>query len=557
MRYAESAKRCVLHKVPLVPLPDPRLGSTIAGRYVLESVIGEGGMATVYRARLKHGGRPVAVKVMSQGLLKDEKLRARFEREARLASALVHPNVVSVEDQGELEDGCPYLVLELLEGEKLEELVQRGPIPVSRALLLMLQITHAVARAHDLGILHRDLKPENVYVCKDVHGNDHVKVIDFGIARAQDDTRITESGELFGTPQYLSPARIGGEDHTPSDDLYALGVMFFEMSTGRLPFQASDNTTYFLKQLHELPPPPISLNSQLPERLNRLIVQLLEKKAMSRPADARRVLSELTSMMLDMEQEPPPSVTQPFRREDMLALRTPAALVEPNAWQERLAELRAQLGAGDPERLPSELRVQLTCAEALVEDLTAQRESAQKLEAKFEQQSDEDFVARHRLGAAVDQLGGQLSRMREIARETLAARQPLVAAVAQARAHAHTCELTLRTMGGEHLAARAPIKVVSALRALAEAIEAWAEPEAALDALDAKSAQQAAEQADLEQQIEQLRASMANHDAGAAAKAEALGEELEASWAKEQELEAATMQALRDLQELVAAQSSR
>ncbi|RYZ64256.1 MAG: serine/threonine protein kinase, partial [Proteobacteria bacterium] len=475
MRYADSARRCVLHKLELLPVVDGRLGTTIAGRYTIEAVLGEGGMATVYRARLKVGGRIVAVKVMNKALLHDQRIRERFRREIKLAATLVHPNVVTTEDHGELDDGCPFLVMELLEGDKLEEIIQRGPIPIPRALSLMLQITHTVARAHDLGILHRDLKPENVHVCVADGGGDHVKVIDFGIARSIGESRITESGELFGTPQYLSPERIAGEDHTPADDLYALGVMFFEMLTGRLPFTATDSTSYFLKQLHELPPAPKTIVRAIPDRLNRLVLQLLEKKASSRPGDARRVTQELLAMIHEADQEPPPSVTQPFRREDLLLRPTKPAIE--NAWTKRLSELRTALvsrhgGSGNGyDRLPDTLRQQLVEAEALVDELTASRENAFGLEAELEAISEESHTSRLRIGAAVDTLGTDLSALREAARDSFATREELARQHEDARALVRASEHEVAAFGPPHRAERATLTMANSYRLLALAIE--------------------------------------------------------------------------------------
>ncbi len=557
MRYADAATRCVVDKTTLVPVRDARIGTTIAGRYVLESVLGEGGMATVYRAHLKLGGRVVAIKVMSQSLLRDAKIRERFRREARLASTLVHPNVVTMEDHGELDDGCPFLVMELLEGAKLEELIAKGPIPIDRALSLMMQIAHTVARAHDLGILHRDLKPENVHVCVGPAGSDLVKVIDFGIARSLCESRITDSGELFGTPQYLSPERIAGEDHATSDDIYALGVLFFEMVTGRLPFVAPDNTSYFLKQLHELPPSPKTLNRAIPDRLNRLILRMLEKKAMSRPGDARRVTDELLAMLRESDQDPPPSVTQPFRREDLL-LRVPVAIpLMPNAWTGKLEEVRAQVAAryhtatADPlrsDQLPQAVRQQLTEAEALVEALTATRQGAIALETELESLSERAHAARLRIGSAVDALGADLSKLREAARESLVLREALAGESEEARTRVLACEAEVLSFGAATQLVQPSLPLANAYRMLAVSMESWAERQRVVDRSSSEHAKRAKAQSDLAFQIDELRAALAENEAEAAASTERLGKQLEASWDKEQELEAAAMRALARLE---------
>jgi serine/threonine-protein kinase len=249
IRYPADAVYCFLDGASLVAFRDPLIGTTIAGRYLIEDMLGEGGMATVYRARHKLVDRPCAVKVMNPGLATDPKVRERFRREARSAQSLAHPNVIEIFDQGELPDGTPYIVMELLEGQTLAAVVEKGAIPPPRAVPLMIQISRGIARAHDLGVVHRDLKPENIFVCRRLDGSDLVKILDFGIARSRSDSRLTNAGELFGTPQYLAPERITGGETGPSVDLYALGVIFFEMATGKLPFEANDPPSFLIKHM--------------------------------------------------------------------------------------------------------------------------------------------------------------------------------------------------------------------------------------------------------------------------------------------------------------------
>src|ERR1017187_5349834 len=278
IRYATDALHCFLDGAELAAILDPLIGKTIAGCYVIEDLLGEGGMSTVYRARHKLVDRPCAVKVMNPVLATDAKVRERFRREARSTQSIAHPNVIEIFDQGKMEDGIPYIVMELLAGTTLSALVEAGAMAPSRALPIMIQISRGIARAHDLGVVHRDLKPENIFIVRrPFDGSDIVKILDFGIAKARGDTRLTNAGELFGTPQYLAPERITGGEAGPSVDLYALGVIFFEMSTGKLPFEASDPTTFLIKHMKEKPPPPRAIDPRLPEKLDTLIVQLLEK----------------------------------------------------------------------------------------------------------------------------------------------------------------------------------------------------------------------------------------------------------------------------------------
>src|SRR5262249_12419467 len=161
------------------------------------------------------------------------------------------PNVIEIFDQGETGDGTPYIVMELLEGQTLSALIEKGPIPPPRAVPILIQLARGIARAHDLGVVHRDLKPENIFICRRPDGSDLVKLLDFGSARSRGDSRLTNAGELFGTPQYIAPERITSGDTGPSVDLYAMGVIFFEVSTGKLPFEASDPPTFLVKHMKE------------------------------------------------------------------------------------------------------------------------------------------------------------------------------------------------------------------------------------------------------------------------------------------------------------------
>src|SRR3954464_14973365 len=198
LRYPNESTFCFVDGKTLVPLKDPRVGTTLAGRYVIEDVLGEGGMATVYRARHKLVERPCAIKIMNPGLSRDPVVRERFRREAKAAQKLAHPNIIEIFDQGETEDGTAYLVMELLEGESLGTTLTRGRLPQVRALPIMVQVARALARAHDFEVIHRDLKPDNIFLSARSDGSDLVKLLDFGIARSLQDARLTGQGEVFG-----------------------------------------------------------------------------------------------------------------------------------------------------------------------------------------------------------------------------------------------------------------------------------------------------------------------------------------------------------------------
>src|SRR3984885_10452667 len=296
IRYPTDPVHCFMDGAELAAITDPLIGKTLAGRYVIEDLLGEGGMSTVYRACHKLVDRPCAVKVMSPTLATDANVRERFRREAKSTQAISHPNVIEIFDQGEMEDGIPYIVMELLDGATLSTLLDAGPIAPERGLPIMIQIARGIARAHDLGVVHRDLKPDNIFVSLREDGSDVIKILDFGIARSRADTRLTNAGELFGTPQYMAPERITAGEAGPSVDLYALGVIFFEMATGQLPFNATDPATFLIRHMKEVPPSPRKINARVPERLEALVLQLLEKDPRARPVDAHRVEHDLVEI---------------------------------------------------------------------------------------------------------------------------------------------------------------------------------------------------------------------------------------------------------------------
>src|SRR6478735_2911752 len=270
LKYPDDAAGCFLCGGVLVSIKDPLIGTTIAGRYQIEEVLGQGGMATVYAARHRLVDRPCAVKVMNAQYTRNEVIRERFRREAKAAQKLAHPNII--------------------------EILDHGKVPLERGLPIMIQIARALARAHDLEVIHRDLKPENVFLARLANGAEQVKLLDFGIARSMQDSRLTGAGEVFGTPQYMAPERITSTEAGPAADLYSLGVIIYEMITGRFPFDASDVTTYFIKHLKEAPASPKKYDPSIPVELERLVLECLAKDAKDRPVDAHRVNSDLMNI---------------------------------------------------------------------------------------------------------------------------------------------------------------------------------------------------------------------------------------------------------------------
>jgi serine/threonine protein kinase len=235
---------------------DALVGRTLSGGYRIVDHIASGSMGAVYRAEQANLGRAVAVKVMSNTLVADPQMVARFNNEARAASSLNHPNCVRVYDYGETPDGRPYIVMELLQGQELAALlVREHRPPVSRVLDITLQILSALDEAHGLGVVHRDLKPENVFVLPQRGGGDLVKVVDFGLAKLRTSAVNTvSSGLVFGTPEYMAPEQAMAKDTDHRTDLYSCGVMLFEMLAGRLPFEGETPRELLEKHVYEQPP---------------------------------------------------------------------------------------------------------------------------------------------------------------------------------------------------------------------------------------------------------------------------------------------------------------
>lgn len=273
------------------------IGRIIAERYRLEARAGEGGIGAVYKARHLLIDRVVAIKILQPVRRGETHHRDWFLREARAANRVNHANIVDIYDFGDTEDGLYYLVMEYLVGEPLSHLIARGPMPVPRTLDILEQAVAALARAHDLGVVHRDIKSDNVFLIERGGRADSVKVFDFGLAALAKDARLAPEGAVFGTPEYMSPEQTRGEDATPASDLYALGVLTFEMITGRLPFVSADRKQ-ILKMHQDAPPPsPRQFRPDVPEDLERMIMRLLQKKQEDRYRDAHHLHEDIKTQL--------------------------------------------------------------------------------------------------------------------------------------------------------------------------------------------------------------------------------------------------------------------
>jgi len=255
------------------------------------AIIGEGGMATVYQAQDIMLGRTVAVKVLHERGADDEAFLARFYREAQAAANLDHPNIVSVYDIGQDGD-LHYIVMEYVEGRNLKEIIlESAPFPIGRALTIAIQVCTAVGAAHEVDLIHCDVKPQNILVAPD----GRVKVTDFGIARALASAPVVEGGDVWGTPDYLSPEQAAGKRLGSPSDVYSIGVVMYEMLTGRLPFEAESGIALLFKHLREEPTAINELNSRVPPGLARIVHKALAKE----PSARYHTASQLAQILIN------------------------------------------------------------------------------------------------------------------------------------------------------------------------------------------------------------------------------------------------------------------
>jgi len=291
--------------------PDPYLGQTLRGEFRIDALIGAGAVGRVYRAHQLGVERNVALKIMHRDLAANDGLRARFQREARIAGSLCHPNLVNVLSLSEVErDGLliPFLALEYLDGLSLRSaLLAQGALPAARAVHVLLQIADALGEAHERGIVHRDLKPENSMLVRRGDDPDFVKVLDFGVARAdaaEYPAIATRAGAIFGSARYVAPECAAGGASTPASDVYALATLGYECLSGSTPFDGENAIQVLLKQQSAALPPLLERAPNVPLALAQLLEQNLSKSPEARAQDARQFARALLSAANESRLDP-------------------------------------------------------------------------------------------------------------------------------------------------------------------------------------------------------------------------------------------------------------
>ena len=276
-------------------------GQKIDGRYQIIRTIGEGGMANVYLAYDTILEREVAVKVLRGDLANDEKFVKRFQREAKAASSLNHPNIVEMYDVGE-DDGNYFIVMEYVNGKTLKNLIKkRGALSLSETIDIMLQLTSGIACAHDSYIIHRDIKPQNVMILED----GRVKITDFGIAVALNSTELTQTNSVMGSVHYLPPEQANGSGATVKSDIYSLGILMYELLTGKLPFKGDNAVEIAIKQMKDRLPSIIAQNPNVPQSVENVVLRACAKNPENRYESVREMHEDLKTVLSESRRDEP------------------------------------------------------------------------------------------------------------------------------------------------------------------------------------------------------------------------------------------------------------
>ena len=489
------------------------IGTVIDGRYEILQCVGEGGMGVVYKARQKSIDRLVAIKMLSSTLAKDKSWVQRFYNEAKACSRLHHPNTIRMFDFGQTSDGQLFMAMEFLDGDSLREVIgKHAPMDPMRVLKIVIQCCASLSEAHNLGIIHRDMKADNIFLIDLPGSMDHVKVLDFGVAKlmmAED--FATQVGVVFGTPQYMSPERITSIEAGPAADLYSLGVILYEMLTGALPFDAPDVTSFFIKHLKEIPPSPRTKDASIPVSLEKLIMELLAKDPKDRPVDAHRVNADLMAIAGAIGIRIP---DEAFGEESVS--RGPAKTLPPVAidqWVKRTGVFDQMLNTAFPHGRPPELQQLFLEVKGMVREISELRSKAVIEQRTLETLEGQQRDTRQRFGHAVDALGVDASKARD---ELKAASARSVEAAAELdRPKNELKEAMTQIMRWEGRSAlQEPYRELgSAYRKAADIVDEWVAAKARVKQVEAQALAKKREVDDLEFQIKELRTALAKQEA--------------------------------------------
>ncbi|HEV7745046.1 MAG TPA: serine/threonine-protein kinase [Pyrinomonadaceae bacterium] len=348
VEYPDATTLCPADGVALEKTDDALLGQTLAGKYRIEEKLSAGGMGTVYRGTHVLMDKTVAVKVLRSSLAADEKIVARFSREARAASRISHPHALSVTDFGEAEGGVVFLVMEYLSGQTLKQIIrEEGPMALPRAVEILRQVGGALDAAHAEGVVHRDLKSDNIMLLSS-SGADYAKVLDFGIAKIKEpegtyDPGLTAPDLVIGTPQYMSPEQCSqSPDIDARSDIYSLGVILYEMLVGHVPFTGGSPTAIMLKHLQHPAPSVLDERGDVPEAIGGVVARAMEKRPEDRYETVAELVEDFTiaagmelagvstpAEQKRVEQQPPQQLADDADEETLVRRRVTRAMAPP------------------------------------------------------------------------------------------------------------------------------------------------------------------------------------------------------------------------------------
>lgn len=473
-------------------------------------------MGIVYRARHVLIDRVVAVKLIRPDLRGETHLRAWMLREARAANRVDHAHIIDIHDIGETDEGELYLVMEYLVGTPLSTELARGPMPINRAVDIIEQMGAALSRAHDLGVVHRDLKSDNILLTARGGRKDFVKILDFGLAALAHDPRLAPKGAVFGTPEYMSPEQARGEQAGPQSDLYALGVLFFEMMTGQLPFRAGDRDGLLEMQRTAQAPRPTSIRKDCHPVAEKIVLRLLEKEQRQRYRDGHHLLEELKALQRSL-----PSTWEKEGGTGEAAAQAPPPAPPPRSpgvieWAHRAGLFSRMVSRAHPSgKVPEDVAQALVSVWDLAAKANALEGEVASDTRKLEALERRGRALRAEIGRKVEELAHEESRaLREAAaygEEGEQARRELAQAEHAAREHIALADRAEASGQGS----RAIYEKAGAARAMVDAKANW------MKTRDMRKKGREDVARDLRRQIEDLRAQLGRY-------AEALEEDLSA-----------------------------